>query len=330
MKTYIFITIAGVALLAITAGAWWFNEQLRPVSHTSSDHYVTIEEGESSANVAKTLEEEGIIRNATAFYLYTRVSDRSQDIQAGFYRLSPHQTIPDILNILTEGKVENIIVRIPSGADLKEITGILSEAGFSEAEIKRAYDHDYDVEILEHKPDSVGLEGYLYPDTYHIAANAQAEDLIKMILVNTGQKVTTELKQKWQKHGLTVHQGLTLASIVQKEMAEPQEQAQAAQVFLSRLEKGEPLEADPTFMYASRQKEVEGSVDVDSPYNTYKVKGLPPGPIATMDAGALHASANPAGTDYMYFVTGEDGVTRFSKTRKQHDQYIDKYGVSGT
>ncbi len=330
MKKVLSIIIIILAVTSAGAGSWWVYAQMQPVTQTEASHYITIEEGASAGEVAQALEKEGIIRNGTVFYMYARFYKHAPNIKSGFYRFSPHQEITEILEILTEGKTENITVRIPSGVDLKEITSLMQDEGFSKNDIQTALNRRYDVDLLEHKPGNVGLEGYIYPDTYHIAANSNAADLIETTLVNAQQHITSDLRQQWEKQGLSVHEGLTLASIVQKEIADPEEQAQVAQVFLTRLEDGQPLEADPTFMYAARKKGRPVSVDINSPYNTYLNKGLPPGPIATVTIDSLRAVAYPADTKYRYFVTGEDGVTRFSQNRQQHEEYIDKYGVSGS
>lgn len=330
MKTALIILLLGITGAGLTAGLWWGYTQLQPVSSAATDKYVTIENGSSAGNVASTLEEEGIIRNGTVFYLYTRYHKQTSNIKSGVYRLSPDQSIAEILQVLTEGRTENMVVRIPSGVVLDEIQAILQKKGFKQDNIHVALNRRYDVDILKYKPKGADLEGYLYPDTYHAASNAEAADLIEMVLSNTDKHISRQLKNQWREHGLSVHEGLTLASIVQKEVAEPRQRAKVAQVFLTRLENGQPLEADPTFQYAARKKGVEPSIDVDSPYNTYQNRGLPPGPIATSAIGAMEAVANPADTEYQYFVTGEDGITRFSKTKRQHEEYIEKHGVSGS
>lgn len=327
------LALIGIAMFVVTsvvAGGVWAYAQIQPASETEKSRYITIEEGSTLGQVANTLEQKGVVRNGTAFYMYARFYEQAPHVKSGFYRLSPHQDVSAILNVLIEGRVENMTVRIPSGRDLQAIRSLLRETGFPRSEIQTALEREYDVPILKHKPADVSLEGYIYPDTYHIAANANASDLIRMALVNTERHVSSELERRFKEHDLSVHEGITLASIVQKEAADPENRAQIAQVFLTRLEDDQPLEADPTFQYVARRQGVEPSIDIDSPYNTYQNRGLPPGPISTVTAGALEAVAHPADTQYRYFVTGEDGVTRFSKTRRQHKEYIKQHGVSGS
>ncbi len=330
MKKTLIIIFITVVVLGVALGAWWVHRQLQPVSSEQTASYATIEDGATAGHVAGTLEEAGVVRDATVFYFYTRFRGQTANIKSGFYRFEPGQTVSQVLDILTDGRVQNKVVRIPSGASLEEIVSILRENGLERDDIQAALNRDYNIGIMNFKPEDMSMEGYLYPDTYHVAANARATDIVRMILNNTEQHVTPHLRNQWRAQGLSVHEGLTLSSIVQKEVARPEQRAKVAQVFLSRLEDNQPLEADPTFLYAARELDVEPSPEVDSPYNTYQNTGLPPGPIATMTQGAMEAVADPADTEYRYFVTGEDGVTRFSKTRRQHRTYIEEHGVSGS
>lgn len=330
MKQLLVIVLVIIIVFPLAAYGW-YSYQLQPVSRAVKRTYVNVEEGMSARDIASALHDKGLIRNPWVFYTYMAVNEYANSLQAGFYQLSPTQPVAAIAATLTEGQVENHQVRIPSGVELGEIKRILTEAGYREQEVEQALAAEYEVDILQYKPSDHDLEGYLFPDTYIIANNGDVQTLVEMIVSHLDQEVTDELKAGWREQGLSVHEGLTLASIVQKEVSDPQERAQVAQVFLSRLEQGMPLEADPTFMYAARQQGIEeASIEIDSPYNTYQAEGLPPGPISTVEAGALQAVAEPADTDYLFFVTGDDGVTRFSKTKEEHEQKIQQHGVSGT
>lgn len=329
-----YITIIGIIVLMFTAfaaagGYVWYQQQLRaPENKSSESVYVEISPGMSSADIAEVLESHGLVKSGVAFRLHARLSNLSGDIKAGFYRLSSDLSTPEILQKVTEGEVAQRIVRIPGGVTLLDIAEILEKNGFSRAEVQRALSSEQDSPILKHKPSDATLEGYLYPDTYHIAPDSSAEELIAMILSNTELKIDNDMRSVWQKKGLNIHTGLTLASIVQKEASDQTDQAQIAQVFYSRLEQGLKLEADPTYLYAARITGRRGDTGIDSPYNTYKHKGLPPGPISNVEEGALAAVTKPADTDYLFFVTGKDGVTRFSKNKEQHLEFIDRHGIS--
>ncbi|MEX0748800.1 MAG: endolytic transglycosylase MltG [Candidatus Saccharimonadales bacterium] len=325
--------IIGIFLALLLVGVWtrqWYQQQLLPVSDDSELRYITIEPGMSSTAIAESLHSEGVIRNVLAFRIHARLEQASHSIQAGFYGLAPNQSATDILTTLTAGEVASIVVRIPGGSELTEIEEILIEAGFEPPDVASALNEDYDLDLLDEKPAGTTLEGYLFPDTYHVEANGSAADIVRLALVNMQQQLDADLVGAWRQRGFSIHEGLTLASIVQKEAPDSETQARVSQVFQTRLEQGMMLQADPTYLYAARQLGVNATPGLDSPYNTYRYEGLPPAPIATIERSVLEAIASPSAGDYLYFVTGKDGVTRFSRTQREHDAYIQQHGVSGT
>ena len=328
MKIFFISTI--FALLALGLLAWVYMTHLEPVSQSERTRYITVEDGMSARDIASQLYESDLIQSRWSFMLYIYLHNQASDLQAGFYRFSPAQSTPKIAASLTQGDIDTIEVRIPSGVTLDSIQQRLQESGLEENDVKAALEADYDVSILQDRPDQADLEGYLHPETYIAPGNTDAETVVEMVLTHTDEVIDAEMRSQWREQGLNIHEGLTLASIVQREVADPQEQRQVAQVFLRRLEEGMKLEADPTYMYAAEQTDRAASPELDSPYNTYQAEGLPPGPIANAEMSALEAVADPATSDYLYFVTGEDGVTRFSEDLNQHERYIDRYGISGT
>ncbi len=326
--------IFSVIFLVLFAGASahiWYRQQLLPVADSADEQYFTIDQGMSSAAIAQALADEGIIRNPLAFRIHARIEDASHRLQAGFYALSPAQSTPQVLNALTSGVVAENSIRIPSGYELTQIIELMEEAGFSRDDIDLALGAEYDYSVLRDKPRGASLEGYLFPDTYVISGDMSAADFIDMVLANTQRQVDESLIAGWAEYGLNIHEGFTLASIIQKEVPSSGEKEIVSQVFHLRLERGMMLQADPTYLYGARRLGVSASPDLNSPYNTYRNTGLPPGPIGNVERLALEASANPStSTEYLYFVTGDDGVTRFSETQEQHDSYILQHGVSGT
>lgn len=303
---------------------------MRPASSSEQTKFITVEQGMSARDVGSALAEEGLIRSELAFFIFARLNNYAHNLQAGYYSLSPAQSTHMIARTISSGEVDNTSVQIPSGAELDNIKELLNETGYESDEIERALMASYDVDVLRDKPSHADLEGYLFPDTYFAPSNIEIDALVEMILIHANDMIDDDMVAAWDDHGLDIHEGLTLSSIVQREVSDPDEQRVVAQVFLSRLDDGMRLESDPTFMYAARQQGVSASVDISSPYNTYRVNGLPPGPIATSEYSAMQAVANPASTDYRFFVTGDDGVTRFSETRDQHERYIQEHGISGT
>ncbi len=169
------------------------------------------------------------------------------------------------------------------------------------------------------------MEGYLYPDSYDLPLNPDAKQLVGQMVDNFDKKVTPQLRTVYAAEGLTLHQAVTLASIVEKEVPSTSDRQIVAGIFLKRLQLGMPLESDVTVHYAADQLGVDFSTNLDSPYNTYKHAGLPPAPICNPGIGALTAVATPTSSDYLYFLAGSDGNTHFAKTFAEHQQNIQKY-----
>ncbi len=196
----------------------------------------------------------------------------------------------------------------------------------------------YSYDFPQNEPPGAGLEGYLFPDTYEFPAQNKPEDVVNLMLKDFGQRLTPDLRQAIAGQGLTIHQAVTLASIVEREAQVPAEQPIIASVFENRMKIGMPLQADPTVQFALSQdpKSVAqfglwkgdltyDDLAVDSPYNTYAHTGLPPGPIANPGLGALQAVAHPAQTNYLYFVAKGDGSHAFAATYDEQLANIAKY-----
>ncbi|MBI4100900.1 endolytic transglycosylase MltG [Candidatus Microgenomates bacterium] len=331
MKTvWLLVAALAATLILLVAGVLglraWYASSLEPVPRSASDIVVLrIDSGASSAEIASQLKQEGLIRSRLAFRWYLYREGYSGRVQAGLYRLPTNLSVPELATRLVNGDTDVHSLTITSGLRLDQIMTLLEKAGFNRADIERALTASYPYTILSNKPAEVSLEGYLFPDTYRLEVDRPPEDLIDLILSNTEIKITDQIRQGWVQQGLNLHQGLTLASIVQKEVSKPDDQRQVAQVFLKRLRIGMPLEADPTFEYAAVLLGVPASTAIDSPYNTYKYAGLPPTPIATVELSAVQAVANPATTDWLYFLSDKEGVTHFTDNEEKHKQNIEQY-----
>lgn len=319
------IIVSVIATIAI-ALMLWFYIQILPRDPDGQQRRVTIASGESPYEIASKLEKEGIIRSSFAFQLYARIKNVENQLQAGTYALSPAQSAKDIVDHMVEGKVDALRVTILPGRSLKQLKSDLQEYGFSETEIDEALGATYDHPILKDKPASATLEGYIFPETYDLSPDDTLSQLFKRSFDTLLERMNEKgLGAKLTAQGLNTHQAFTLASIVQKEDKRPAEQTKIAQVFLKRLKEGMVLGADPTFIYAAELLGVEPRVSIDSPYNTRVNKGLPPGPIGTFNLSALEAVANPAPGDYLYFVSGDDGINYFSRTFEEHEQNISNH-----
>jgi UPF0755 protein len=178
---------------------------------------------------------------------------------------------------------------------------------------------------LADKPANASLEGLLYPDSFQKDANTNPSQIISESLVEMGQHLTPSLQAAFAAEGLTTYQGITLASIVEQEVSKPSDQAQAAQVFLSRLKLNMPLGSDVTALYGAIVAGQTPSLTYNSPYNTLLHTGLPPTPISNVNAQALNAVAHPANTNWLYFVTGDNGTTYFEQTAQQHQADTNAY-----
>jgi len=314
-----------ISVITGVASWWWYQTNLKPQA-PGKNELIRIDEGNSSAAIADELSQKGLIGHPWAFRAYLRLHGVSGRIQAGIYRIKSEMGVAEIARKLASGDTAVIQVTITGGKRLDQIVELLQQKGFTDEEIEESLViKNYDYGVLRDKPAGASLEGYLFPDTYYIEEGKPLELLINAILANTDSKVTEEIRAAWAARGLNIHQGLTLASIVEKEVARPEDRRQVAQVYLKRLAEGMKLDADPTFEYAALLLDVPASTSVNSPYNTYLFAGLPPGPIAAPEETALTAVANPASTNWLYFLSDKDGNTHFSEDLTKHKENIEKY-----
>ena len=317
----LFILVA-IATLGVFA---WYNDALQAKSSDETPVKVEVQAGASIDQVAQELEQKGVIKSAFAFSIYMKLSGRDV-IKTGSYLFAPNQKVDEIVGWLNDGRVSTRRVTILPGQTLKQIKATLVADGFSEAAVNAAFDKKYDHPILAYKPADATLEGYIFPETYFVSLDSSPEELINKALDEfAGRVKESGIEGKLTARGFDLYQGVTLASIVAKEVTNPEDQKQVSQVFQTRLERGMNLGSDVTYHYAADMLGVERAVNIDSPYNTRIHAGLPPGPIGNFNLPALLAVAEPAGGDYLYFVAGDDGVTHYAKTFEEHQQNIQKY-----
>lgn len=324
-RTVTFLLVgAGLLLLGATISTTiWYEWATAPRSSESKQVRVIVKQGSTAATIGKTLKEHDLIRSTLAFTLYTQLHGERARLQAGGYVLSPNQSVESIVDHMVGGRADEFNVTIPPGLTLREIHNNFMEYGYETQEIDDAFSAGYDHPLLSTKPADATLEGYIYPETYRVSAQQPLSDLLERSFDEL-YKILKDKKylDEYTKRNLTIHQALTLASIVEEEVPEPTDQKQVAQVFYKRLSSGIQLGSDATFMYAAKQLGVRGTPSLDSPYNTRKYTGLPPGPISNMNPSALEAVAFPAPGDYLYFVSGDNGVNYFSKTQAEHDANV--------
>jgi UPF0755 protein len=333
------VVIAVVALLVV-AGARELWENLsggspaRPAPVT-----ITIKPGDGPAEISQTLEREKVIRNGTIFRALVRLRNAGGKFVAGEHRLVTGMSMNQIIDVLTAppaADIGEITVTFPEGQRIEQYAAILKQAGViaSEDDFVKATKEDYDFEFLRFRPSGVGLEGYLFPDTYRLVRGMKPRDVVLRMLQNFDRRVTGEMRAKADAQRMTIHRVVTLASIVEREAQRPEERRTIAGVYANRLEKEMPLQADPTVQYTigspaewwPRGEALANALRRPSPYNTYMMLGLPPGPIANPGLAAIQAALDPEKHDYLYFVAkGDDGTHAFARTLDEHNANVRKY-----
>lgn len=313
--------------LASLAASWAALRLLEPAAREAAPVLFVVESGAPLARIAERLEAEGLVRDARAVEWLARWRGLAGSLHAGEYRLSAAQPPAEILEQIAAGRVATWPVSLPEGFTAAQIAQRLEQEGLAVAEefLAVANDAGFAAE-LELPADR--LEGYLFPETYQLP-HGEPPRAIARAMVGQFRRVWEELAPKAQSRGLGMHQVVTLASIVEKETGAPEERPLIASVFANRLARGMRLESDPTTIYGIpdfdgnlRRRDLE---DETNPYNTYRIPALPPGPIASPGRDSLVAVVEPAESDYLYFVSRNDGTHVFSKTYQEHVNAVNHY-----
>ncbi|MFA6284768.1 MAG: endolytic transglycosylase MltG [Desulfurivibrionaceae bacterium] len=312
-------------------GFWLWSYAVTPMPmRDGGDIHVLIPPKTSLAGIEKILAENGVIPPGRGFYCLARVSRLSQRLQAGEYLFSPGQTPYQILRALAAGATVRWSVTIPEGSNIYQLAGILAAGGWGERELFLDLARDPEV-LARHGVRAASLEGYLFPDTYQLVRGQNPREIIDL-MVERGNQVREELGDlRNNPLGLSPHEVLTLASIVEKETAAPEERPLIAQVFLNRLRQRMRLQTDPTVIYGLTDFDgnlTKKDLETPTPYNTYQINGLPPGPIANPGRAAIAAVLHPASASYLYFVSKNDGTHYFSHDLAEHNRAVLKYQKS--
>lgn len=333
MKRILLFLFLLVFLAAAGAGGysfWWVN---KPASGSPDEVIVEIPKGAGLSRIAVLLEQNGVLSGSRQFRYYVRALQKQNRLRAGEFRLRKDLTPAQLLDTLLNGEVVLHKVTVPEGLRAKEIATLVQAAGLAtEAEFDAVVnDRAFAQELGIPAPT---LEGYLFPDTYAFEKNAGAKGVATAMVRRFQAVWTDDLEARAAGFGLTTHQAVTLASIVEKETGDPSERPIIAGVFHNRLKKGMRLESDPTIIYGMvamgtydgniRKKDIRDPANL---YSTYVIKGLPPGPIASPGADALRAVAYPSTHDYLFFVAkgAGSGSHHFSSTLEEHERNVTKY-----
>jgi UPF0755 protein len=302
-----------------------------PAGHGSLPAMVRIPAGSDLRQIARALAADGVVADPRAFVLAARIAGLDRRLRPGDYRLAPGLTLPALLQALHEGQGRTAAVTVPEGWRLEQIAERLAGAGVCQAVpfLQAARDPSLLAELGIPGPSA---EGFLFPETYALALPSDPKDVIRA-MHRQFEKVWAEILAASPPSALSPLAAVTLASIVERETAAPTERPLVAAVFLNRLRVGMPLQADPTVIYG-----IEGfdgdirrrDLAAANPYNTYVIRGLPPGPIASPGREALAAVLAPARSDFLYFVARADGTHQFSRTLAEHNRAVQRFQLAGS
>ena len=337
--------ITAIALLAFLA-VWFLYHSLYVAEAQNADEVkFTIERGETIDQLAEKLEAENIISNKWLFKKYLVFKGIDKKVQAGNLSVLYPITLARVANSLQNAIADNerVMIIIP-GWNLRDIAEYLANNGFVEdmesfyavvGEPAKEYAGDnapmldFDIEIIKEKPKGLSYEGYLAPDTYRIYMDATLNDILEKLILQQDKVVTDKMLQDIKNSGRTLHEILTMASIIEREVRTPSEKARVADIFWKRYDKGWPLQADSTVHYVTGEKgDVFTTAEergIDNPWNTYKYPGLPPGPISAPDENSIRAAIYPERNNYWYFLTTLDGEVKYAKDLDEHNRNVQKY-----
>jgi UPF0755 protein len=377
---FLVLVVAVLAIIAVGSASWWFfstnyvepekplegrpwfsfdspddlyfstliryryRELISPAGSDPEPVRFVVEPGETASGIARRLEEDGFISDSGLFKAYVRLHKLDANLEAGEHTLRRTMTMEDVAHELLFAQLREIEITLLPGWRIEQIAEMLGETTGIDPEefLLIARTGTFPYAFLADRPAGSSLEGYLVADTYRVPAESDATGLVERLLETFDQRVTPQMRRDAQAQGLSLHQWVTLASIVEREALLDSERPLVASVYLNRLKAELPeadgyLRADPTFQYARGYEPVTGrwwagfQVDdvkaIDSPYNTFLYAGLPPGPICSPSLASLRAVIYPEQSDYLYFYAKGDGSHAFARTYEEHLQNQAIYGA---
>jgi UPF0755 protein len=333
LKRLLLFAVAVLALGALATGAWYVTALDRPYKgYVEAEQFVEIPQGVGSAGIARRLEAAGVVSSASAFRMAVWRRDAGQRLQAGEYRFDAPMRPSEVVDKIARGDVYLQPITFREGLTILQMAAVFESKGFGPAAaFVEAAGEATLVQALD--TGARNLEGYLFPDTYALPRRASAGQLVARMVSGFENALTPEILERAAARGLGVRDLVTLASLVEKETAKAEERPLVAAVYANRLRIGMGMQADPTVIYAL---ELAGrytgnltreDLRFDSPYNTYRYAGLPPGPIAAPGRASLEAAANPADVAYLYFVSRNDGSHVFATTLDEHNRNVQEWQI---
>jgi len=331
-KIKVFVTSALLLLLALAGVFYILTKQFLFDAPEKKGRVIIYEvmPGQPFNSIARDLHAKGVLKSAEAFQVYGRFTRQIPKVKAGEYQFTTSMTPPQVMNVITSGQSLQRPITIPEGYSVFEIASLIEAKGFAKRSdiIKLAFDKNFVKRVLGEEQAS--LEGYLYPETYNFTKYMGPEKILAA-MVRSFKENFAEIPKPYP-FNWTPHQVVTMASIIEKETGAPHERQLISSVFSNRIKKNMRLQTDPTVIYAKALKIGKIVIDIrksdlmmDHPYNTYKRAGLPPGPISNPGKEAMKAAVNPAISDFLYFVSQNDGTHIFSETYEKHASAVRKF-----
>jgi len=325
-RTLVLASFALIIIPILCVG-FWAQSFIRTAVTPTEPQVIEIKSGSPFTRIANQLAEAAVISDATRFTWLARWRDATAQVHAGEYLFETAARPDEVLARLVAGDIRKFQITIPEGFNLREIAARLAKTGVGSADdfLTLCYDVSF-IRELDVEADS--LEGYLFPETYTYTSSSTARQLLRTMVDQLKEHLSPAILFKADELGLDRHELLTLASIIQKEAGNVMEMPLISAVFHNRLKRGIALQADPTVIYGIADFDgnlTRKHLKTPTPYNTYRKRGLPPGPIASPGLFAVRAAANPADTKDLYFVARGDGTHEFNKTLKEHNRAVRRY-----
>ena len=318
-----------IGALIVGGGGWWiYSRTIEPYrGYSEPEVFVDIPSGSSTGTIASRLVEAGVVRDTRTFQVALWISGRSRALRAGEYRFDAPLHALDVIDKIARGDVYRRRLTFREGLTITEMAQVFEERGFGSAgDFRKAAENAALIHDLD--PEARDLEGYLFPETYALPRGTTAAAVVAQMVDGFKTALTPEIRGNASAAGLSIRQLVTLASLVEKETGTAPERPLVAAVYSNRMKIGMGMQADPTVIYAlEKAGRYDGNLrredlQFDSPYNTYRYAGLPPGPIAAPGKASLEAAAKPAEVDYLYFVSKNDGSHVFASTLDEHNKNV--------
>lgn len=324
------VVLAVLAAVAAGAAGWWiYGQVVEPYrGYRDAEVFVDIPAGSGPSRIGERLVAAGVVKDALIFRAALAISGRARELKAGEYRFAEPMNALDVIDTIARGDVYTRLLTFREGLTILEMAEVFEARGFGRAAEFRAAAREATL-VADLDPGAPDLEGYLFPETYALPRHTPAADVVAQMVAGFKKALSPDIRKAAADAGFTVRQLVTLASLVEKETGASSERPLVAAVYRNRLKIRMGMQADPTVIYALQKAgQYNGNLtrahlrELDSPYNTYKYPGLPPGPIAAPGLASLQAAARPAEVDYLYFVSRNDGTHVFASTLAEHNRNV--------